>query len=188
MGAGHLKIGDKIKQADGTTGLVANVITVEQTREMFNLTVSEAHTYYVGQDGWLVHNGGWCDHVVLGWRDSGLSVTTKAVNGRNLLHADDWSAQVIEAAKNPSTKVTLSIDGMVDDVSDLESVLDDMIGNVTGDFGKNGFAPAPLMSNGAYSFTDWEIYALSKFKGLENVNFVRTLPNGKVVSIPNPFR
>ncbi|WP_158235838.1 hypothetical protein [Deinococcus sp. UR1] len=23
---------------------------------MFNLTVSEAHTYYVGQDGWLVHN------------------------------------------------------------------------------------------------------------------------------------
>ncbi|WP_337193169.1 polymorphic toxin-type HINT domain-containing protein [Deinococcus xianganensis] len=56
MGAGHLKIGDTIKQADGTTGLVANVITVEQTREMFNLTVSEAHTYYVGQDGWLVHN------------------------------------------------------------------------------------------------------------------------------------
>ena len=23
---------------------------------MFNLTVSEAHTYYVGQQGWLVHN------------------------------------------------------------------------------------------------------------------------------------
>ncbi|WP_240500859.1 hypothetical protein [Deinococcus sp. LM3] len=49
MGAGHLKIGDTIKQADGTTGLVANVAnvtTVQQTREMFNLTVSEAHTYY----------------------------------------------------------------------------------------------------------------------------------------------
>ncbi|WP_230285589.1 polymorphic toxin-type HINT domain-containing protein [Deinococcus sp. 23YEL01] len=58
VGAGHLKIGDKIKQADGTTGLVANVTTVQQTREMFNLTVSEAHTYYVGNDGWLVHNGG----------------------------------------------------------------------------------------------------------------------------------
>ncbi|GAA0519848.1 polymorphic toxin-type HINT domain-containing protein [Deinococcus depolymerans] len=56
MGAGHLKIGDTIKQADGTTGLVANVTTVQQTREMFNLTVSEAHTYYVGQDGWLAHN------------------------------------------------------------------------------------------------------------------------------------
>ncbi|MBB5297494.1 hypothetical protein, partial [Deinococcus metallilatus] len=52
------KIGDKIKQADGTTGVVANVVTLGQTREMFNLTVSEAHTFYVGRDGWLVHNGG----------------------------------------------------------------------------------------------------------------------------------
>ena len=50
VGAGHLKIGDTIKQADGTTGVVANVTTVQQTREMFNLTVSEAHTYYVGND------------------------------------------------------------------------------------------------------------------------------------------
>ncbi|WP_260177123.1 HINT domain-containing protein [Deinococcus metallilatus] len=56
VGAGHLKIGDKIKQADGTTGVVANVVTLQQTREMFNLTVSEAHTYYVGTQGWLVHN------------------------------------------------------------------------------------------------------------------------------------
>ncbi|MCD0176483.1 hypothetical protein IHN32_11070 [Deinococcus sp. 14RED07] len=56
VGAGHLKIGDQIKQADGTIGLVANVTTLGQTREMFNLTVSEAHTYYIGQDGWLVHN------------------------------------------------------------------------------------------------------------------------------------
>ena len=56
VGAGHLKIGDKIKQADGTTGVVANVTTIQQTQEMFNLTVSEAHTFYVGTNGWLVHN------------------------------------------------------------------------------------------------------------------------------------
>ncbi|WP_240741115.1 polymorphic toxin-type HINT domain-containing protein [Deinococcus sp. Arct2-2] len=56
VGAGHLKIGDKIKQADGTLGTIANVITLQQTQEMFNLTVSEAHTYYVGDQGWLVHN------------------------------------------------------------------------------------------------------------------------------------
>ncbi|GBF07726.1 hypothetical protein DAERI_160104 [Deinococcus aerius] len=31
-------MGDKIKQADGTTGVVANVVTLQQTREMFNLT------------------------------------------------------------------------------------------------------------------------------------------------------
>jgi YD repeat-containing protein len=60
VGAGHLKIGDRIKQADGTTGTVTNVITVQQTQEMFNLTVDEAHTFYVGQNGWLVHN---CDDL-----------------------------------------------------------------------------------------------------------------------------
>lgn len=43
MGAGHFKIGDKIKQADGTVGVIANVVTIQQTQEMFNLTVSEAH-------------------------------------------------------------------------------------------------------------------------------------------------
>jgi Pretoxin HINT domain len=56
VGAGHLLVEDKIKQVDGTVGVVSNVFTFQQTREMFNLTVSEAHTYYVGQDGWLVHN------------------------------------------------------------------------------------------------------------------------------------
>lgn len=56
VGAGHLQGGDKIKEADGSVGTVANVITVQQTQEMFNLTVDEAHTFYVGKDGWLVHN------------------------------------------------------------------------------------------------------------------------------------
>ena len=58
VGAGHLQIGDKIREADGSVGTVANVVTVQQTQEMFNLTVETAHTFYVGEKGWLVHN---CD-------------------------------------------------------------------------------------------------------------------------------
>jgi Bacterial EndoU nuclease/Pretoxin HINT domain len=58
VGAGHLQIGDKVKQADGTTGTVTNVFTLQQTQEMFDLTVDTAHTFYVGRDGWLVHNCG----------------------------------------------------------------------------------------------------------------------------------
>ncbi len=58
VGAGHLKKGDQVKQADGTTGVIANVVTVKQTQQMYNLTVSEAHTFFVGADGWLVHNTG----------------------------------------------------------------------------------------------------------------------------------
>ncbi|WP_425557438.1 polymorphic toxin-type HINT domain-containing protein [Deinococcus aluminii] len=69
VGAGHLKVGDMIKQADGTTGVVANVVTLQQTREVFNLTVSEAHTFYVGTQGWLVHNAGPC--FPLGFKSQG---------------------------------------------------------------------------------------------------------------------
>lgn len=58
IGAGHLKIGDKIRQADGTIGVVVDVVNIRKTEEMFNLTVADAHTYYVGTHGWLVHNTG----------------------------------------------------------------------------------------------------------------------------------
>ncbi len=56
VGAGHLKVGDKIRKADGTTGVVKYVNTVSETRTMYNLEVAEAHTFFVGTGGWLVHN------------------------------------------------------------------------------------------------------------------------------------
>lgn len=62
VGAGHLKIGDKVKQADGTLGEVRYVNIIQESRTMYNLEVEEAHTFFVGIQGWLVHNGGldWC--------------------------------------------------------------------------------------------------------------------------------
>jgi Pretoxin HINT domain len=56
VGAGDLKIGDRIRQADGTMGTVKIVKTVEQTMTMYNLNIDIAHTYYVGKAQWLVHN------------------------------------------------------------------------------------------------------------------------------------
>ncbi|GEM49980.1 polymorphic toxin-type HINT domain-containing protein [Deinococcus cellulosilyticus] len=56
VGAGHLKVGDKLKQADGTLGEVRYVNTIQEARTMYNLEVEEAHTFFVGTQGWLVHN------------------------------------------------------------------------------------------------------------------------------------
>ena len=56
VGAGHLQTGDKLKLADGQVGEVLNVTTLQKTQEMFNLSVQTAHTFYVGTQGWLVHN------------------------------------------------------------------------------------------------------------------------------------
>ncbi|WP_034344049.1 DUF1308 domain-containing protein [Deinococcus misasensis] len=69
VGAGHLKVGDKLKQADGTLGEVRYVNTIQEARTMYNLEVEEAHTFFVGTQGWLVHNG--CGGVNL---DTGSAV------------------------------------------------------------------------------------------------------------------
>jgi hypothetical protein len=56
VGAGDLKVGDQIKQAGGKDGTVNFVQTLAKPATMYNLTVAQAHTYYVGSGQWLVHN------------------------------------------------------------------------------------------------------------------------------------
>jgi hypothetical protein len=60
--AGHwvevdeLQIGDEIRKADGSTGVVRAIKIVLQPQRMYNLTVAEAHTFFVGHGQWLAHN------------------------------------------------------------------------------------------------------------------------------------
>ncbi len=55
-----LQAGDLVWQADGTTGVVQSREIVAREQRMYNLTVAEAHTFFVGQQQWLVHNAGPC--------------------------------------------------------------------------------------------------------------------------------
>jgi len=45
-----------VRKADGSYGAVESVTTETSPREMYNLTVDAAHTYFVGDGQWLVHN------------------------------------------------------------------------------------------------------------------------------------
>ena len=54
--AEDLQPGDDIRQADGSTGEVESIAIEETSQEMYNLTVDEAHTFFVGDGQWLVHN------------------------------------------------------------------------------------------------------------------------------------
>jgi RHS repeat-associated protein len=58
--ANELKAGDLVWQADGTTGAVQSIAIVAREQRMYNLTVAEAHTFFVGEQQWLVHNAGPC--------------------------------------------------------------------------------------------------------------------------------
>ena len=54
--AGELEEGDEIVSSDGETGTVESIEFITETQTMYNFTVDEAHTYFVGEGEWLVHN------------------------------------------------------------------------------------------------------------------------------------
>ncbi len=54
--AGQLAVGDHLRRIDGSYGKVVAVRLVVRPEVMYNLTVAGAHTFFVGGEGWLVHN------------------------------------------------------------------------------------------------------------------------------------
>ncbi len=56
VAAGLLEVGDKIQTAEGGYGVVETIETLSLVQPMYNLTVDEVHTFFVGQGEWLVHN------------------------------------------------------------------------------------------------------------------------------------
>ena len=56
VAAGELEVGDRLRKADGATDIVNHVQVVVDAKVMYNLTVDQAHTYFVGDQQWLVHN------------------------------------------------------------------------------------------------------------------------------------
>ncbi len=56
VAAGDLSVGDMISSASGMPGAVTRIETRTEPQTMYNLTVAQAHTYFVGNGQWLVHN------------------------------------------------------------------------------------------------------------------------------------
>jgi hypothetical protein len=54
--AGDLTVGTKVRQSDGRYGEVTDKEIINQPQQMYNLTVDQAHTFYVGERNLLVHN------------------------------------------------------------------------------------------------------------------------------------
>jgi len=56
----HVRCGDTLLLADGSTAVVAAVTTDYREQTVYTLTVANAHTFAVGDMGLLVHNGPAC--------------------------------------------------------------------------------------------------------------------------------
>ena len=48
VNAGDLSLGEEILALDGTIGVVEGVEVVTDSQPMYNLTVADAHTFFVG--------------------------------------------------------------------------------------------------------------------------------------------
>jgi RHS repeat-associated protein len=61
IAAGDLRAGTLVRRADGSNAAIESVHRFAQRdRQVYNLEVAEAHTYYAGDSAILVHNGGDC--------------------------------------------------------------------------------------------------------------------------------
>ncbi len=107
VGAGHLEIGDKIRTADGSSGIVLSVVNVVQARVMFNLEVDRNHDFFVGENAWLVHN------VIVKCPNVGTDI----VNGRNTINHELAGTSIPLPAnlqRNGVTSITFNSDGYPD--------------------------------------------------------------------------
>ncbi|MCE7989944.1 MAG: hypothetical protein DYG89_53025 [Caldilinea sp. CFX5] len=64
--ASNLSVGDLVRRLDGSAGDVEAVTVEERPQVMYNLTVAVAHTFFVGEQQWLVHN---CSSSVVRYGD-----------------------------------------------------------------------------------------------------------------------
>ncbi|GCE17673.1 RHS repeat-associated core domain-containing protein [Dictyobacter kobayashii] len=61
---GQLRLGMPIVEANGQLGVVTGWKSVPGNQVMYNLTVTQDHTYTVGANQWVVHNSGFCDKEI----------------------------------------------------------------------------------------------------------------------------
>jgi hypothetical protein len=109
--ADELRTGDKIRQADGTTGWVWLKWNIYKTQEMYNLTVDTAHTFFVGEGQWLVHNT--CRQL-----GSALPVNPNSPGGQLATLAKNLYASIPEKF---TSKTTIAL-GLLDDGSIVRTV------------------------------------------------------------------
>ena len=56
VAATDLRPGERVLQRDGTAGVIQSLALEARVQPMYNLTIAEAHTFFVGAGEWLVHN------------------------------------------------------------------------------------------------------------------------------------
>jgi hypothetical protein len=98
--ASELRLGVHVRNADDHYGMVQAIKLVRRPQPMYNLTVTDAHTFFVGNQQWLVHNT--CFHL------PGASMSTRA-QGAKLADMAKGYYGILQDAGIPTGKVTIAV-------------------------------------------------------------------------------
>ena len=93
-------MGEHVRRLDGRWGVVEQLTIEARPVVMYNLTVARAHTFFVGDAGWLVHNS--CDSV----GDALANTAGKAHRG---LQKAGLGESTVAAGRSANGQITLSV-------------------------------------------------------------------------------
>jgi RHS repeat-associated protein len=136
----QLKPGMHILEANGSYGVVATLVLVPGGMWMYNLTVTQDHTYAVGLDQWIVHNCG--DDPPDGWtkenygpdNKEGVSDFTHIDENGNRLEAtlfhDSGELQIpwMDSLSQAKANLPSLIDWLGDSVQTIKGYVTDNLG------------------------------------------------------------
>jgi RHS repeat-associated protein len=96
----ELQAGDRVWKADGVSGVVQSVEVAPVPQRMYNLTVAEAHTFFVGEQQWLVHNCNPQNYLNDALRQQGLSTAPANLKQKWSDNGFDYEVRIHAADPN----------------------------------------------------------------------------------------
>ena len=112
--AEDLEVGMPLSTFEGTTLVHSSTVTsverIEETQTMYNLTVDTAHTFFVGEGEWLVHN---CDIPGFSRNVVGTSINGPT-QGKHIAGSSEYLNWVNTTGRYPSV-LTTNPQSLIDD-------------------------------------------------------------------------
>jgi len=139
--AGELHLGDRVLRLDGSTGTIVALRVIPGEQDMYDLTVSNVHTFAVGISHYLVHNVN-CNPLAKSAATSLYQRARQDIGSANLDHV------TIGAAKASDGTWLASVNQRVATSSDLEDKVGLGVKNIVESRGGTYVGPTKLAPPG----------------------------------------
>jgi Pretoxin HINT domain len=106
-----LETGQSLARGDGKSGRLLSSRVEARNQRMYDLSVNQVHNFFVGENGWLVHNLDWCMGDLFRHIDQGsLNRNGSHLSGAHTLEAlDDLGLDYVISNRNGIETATITL-------------------------------------------------------------------------------